>query len=156
MKYNFIDICLWLLGIVFYLVWFDYETVVTSVTWSWLLKNVDKTEEVVKLIDLISHTTYVVCVNFLQFKIDSERQISVKLLRVIWFPLRVNLLRRRRRRNILIFLFWCLTWDFNSDFTSNKPALYLLDYGDSKVIKHVSIVLIFLDLKYLPEVNWIW
>ena len=35
----------------------------------------------VRIIDLVSHTTYVVCVNFihkwrdLQFKVDSERQI---------------------------------------------------------------------------------
>ena len=34
-----------------------------------------------KIIDLVSHTTYIVCVNFihkwrnLQFKVDSERQI---------------------------------------------------------------------------------
>ena len=35
----------------------------------------------VRIIDLVSHTTYVVCVNFMhdwrvvQFKVDSERQI---------------------------------------------------------------------------------
>ena len=24
-------------------------------------------------------------------------------------------------------------WDFNHDLTSNKPPLYLLDYGDFKI-----------------------
>ena len=39
----------------------------------------------VRIIDLVSHTTYVVCVNFirkkrdLQFKVDSERQIFEQL-----------------------------------------------------------------------------
>ena len=38
----------------------------------------------VRMIDLVSHTTYVVCVNFihkwrqLQFKVDSERQIFLR------------------------------------------------------------------------------
>ena len=27
-------------------------------------------------------------------------------------------------------LFWCLTCDTNPGFMSNKPKLYLLDYGD--------------------------
>ena len=34
-----------------------------------------------------------------------------------------NLLRGSGQRNIFIFLFWCLTWDQNSGFTSNKPPL---------------------------------
>ena len=29
----------------------------------------------VRIIDLVSHTTYVVCVNIIQFKVDSKRQI---------------------------------------------------------------------------------
>ena len=33
----------------------------------------------VRIIDLVSHTTYVVCVNFLQFNVDSERKIFEKL-----------------------------------------------------------------------------
>ena len=54
--------------------------------------------------DLVSHTIYVVCVNFihnwwdLQFKVDSERQLFEKL-----FTLRAfvrNLLRGSRRWNI--------------------------------------------------------
>ena len=63
----------------------------------------------VRIIDLVSHTAYVVCVNFihkwrdLQFKVESERQIFLR--NFSWqflFTLRVfgrNLLRGNRRRN---------------------------------------------------------
>ena len=63
----------------------------------------------VRIIDLVSHTTYVVCVNFihkwrdLQFKVDSERQrFFEKLFMAILFTLRVfarNLLRENHLRN---------------------------------------------------------
>ena len=49
----------------------------------------------VRIIDLVSHTTYVKCVNFrhkwraLQFKVDSERQFFEKLFMEISFTLRV-------------------------------------------------------------------
>ena len=64
----------------------------------------------VRIIDLVSHTTYFVCVNFidkwrdLQFTVDTERQIYF-LRNFSWqflFTLRVfarNLLRGNRRRN---------------------------------------------------------
>ena len=49
----------------------------------------------VRIIDLVSHTTYVVCVNFIpkwremQFKVDYERQIFFeKLFMAILFTLR--------------------------------------------------------------------
>ena len=32
-----------------------------------------------RIIDLVSRTTYVMCINFIQFKVDSERQIFEKL-----------------------------------------------------------------------------
>ena len=63
--------------------------------------------------NLVNHTTYVVCVNFihewwnLQFKVDSERQIFGKLSMAILFTLRDfarHLLRGSRRRNIFIFV----------------------------------------------------
>ena len=69
--------------------------------------------------DLVSHTTYVVCVNFihewrdLQFKVDSERQIFEKLFMAILFTLRVfarNLLRGSRRRNIFFSYFIFDVW----------------------------------------------
>ena len=54
--------------------------------------------------NLTSHTTYVVYVNwrYLQFKVDSERQIFQKLFMLILFIFRVfagNLLSGSRRRN---------------------------------------------------------
>ena len=87
----------------------------------------------VRIIDLVSHTTYVVCVSFihkwrdLQLTVDSERQIFYL------FILRVfarNLLRENRRRNTFRISFWCLAWGSNSGFSSNKPTHYLLDHGD--------------------------
>ena len=94
----------------------------------------------VKIIDLVSHTTYVVCVNFihkwrdLQFKVDSERQIYWELFMAILFTLRVfarNLLRGNRRRNTFRISFFD-DWPGirTQAFASNKPTRYLLDYGD--------------------------
>ena len=84
-----------------------------------------------RIIDLVSHTTYVVCVNFihkwrdLQFIVDSERQIVWETFHSnFYFILRVfarNLLRGNRRRNTFRTSFWCLAWDSN-------PG-YLLDHG---------------------------
>ena len=54
-------------------------------------------------------------------------------LQAILFTTKVfarNLLRRSRRKNIFIFWFWYLTWDVNSELSSNKPTLCLLDYGE--------------------------
>ena len=92
---------------------------------------------------LVSHTTYVVCVNFipewrdLQFKVDSERQIFEKLFHGrFYFTLRVfarNLLRGNRNREerySFRISFWCLAWDLNPGFSSNKATYYLLDHGD--------------------------
>ena len=70
----------------------------------------------VRIIDLVSHTIYVVCVNFIHkwrgtysFKVDSERQIFFKkLFMAILFALRVfarNLLRGNRRGNTFCILF---------------------------------------------------
>ena len=70
----------------------------------------------------------------LQFKVDSERQIFWETFHVnFFFTLRVfarNLLRGNRRRNTFRISFWCLTWDSNPGFSSNKPTHYLLDHGD--------------------------
>ena len=83
---------------------------------------------------------YLVCVNFkrewrhLQFNVDSKRQIFEKLWRfyLILEYLTAICWEEVAKRNNFIFhiLFWCLTWDTNSGFMSNKPTLYLLDYGD--------------------------
>ena len=93
----------------------------------------------VRVIDLVSHTTYVVCVNFihkwrdLPFKVDSERQIFLRNFSWHLITHRVfarNLLRGSRRRNTFRILFWCLAWGSNPSFSSNKPTHYLLDHGD--------------------------
>ena len=65
----------------------------------------------IRIIDLVSHTTYVVCVNFihkwraLQFKVDSERQIYWETFHGnFYLTLRIfarNLLRGNRRKNII-------------------------------------------------------
>ena len=81
----------------------------------------------VRIIDLVSHTTYVVCVNFihklrdLQFKVDSERQI-------FWETFHGNFIysqsfcqisteRGNRRRNTFRISFRCLAWDTNPGFS---------------------------------------
>ena len=83
--------------------------------------------------DPVSHTTYVVCVNFLhtwrdlQFKVDSEWQIFEKLFMAILFTLRAfarNLLRGSRRRNIS-FLFRFDIW---------PGIIWLWDYGDYMIL----------------------
>ena len=97
----------------------------------------------VRIIALVSHTTYVVCFNFLhkwrdpQFKVDSERQIFLR--HISWQILFThkafarNLLRGNRQRNLL-FVFCFDVWPgSNPGFSSNKPTHFLLDYGDSNV-----------------------
>ena len=85
----------------------------------------------VGIIDLISHTTYVVCVNFIhkwrdvQFKVDCERQIFWETFHDRVFAR--NLLRGNRRGNTFRISFWCLAWNSNPGFSSNKPT-----HGDSK------------------------
>ena len=91
----------------------------------------------IRIIDLVSHSTYVVCVNFihkwrdLQFKVDFKRQIFWETFRDNFiFTFRVfarNLLRGNRRRNIMRILFW---WGSNPGLSSNKPRYYLLDHCD--------------------------
>ena len=58
----------------------------------------------IRIIDLVSHTTYVVCVNFIHKWRDLQ------------FIAR-NLLRRNRRRNTFRIMFWCLTWGSNPGFS---------------------------------------
>ena len=88
------------------------------------------------IIDLVSPTTYVVCIIFggtHSLKSTPNERFSEKLVMAILFTLRVfagNLLIGNRRRKTFCILFWCLAWGSNLGFTSNKPTHYLLDYGD--------------------------
>ena len=96
----------------------------------------------VRIIDLVSHTIYVVCVNFIhkwrdpQFKVDSDRQIFWETFHdnfIYSQSFARNLLRGNRRRNIFRISFWCLAWNSNPGFSSSKPIHDLLDYGDFEI-----------------------
>ena len=80
-----------------------------------------------------------------------------KLFMAILFTLRVfarNLLRGNRRKNTFRISFWCLAWDSNFGFSSNKPTHYLLDHGDLMwdyyckfpMLHDICISLIFLNI----------
>ena len=82
----------------------------------------------VRIIDLVSHTTYNVCVNFihrwrdLQFNVglrttDFLRNFSWQFYLLLKVFAR-NLLRRNRRRNTFRISFCCLAWD-------SKPELFV-------------------------------
>ena len=76
--------------------------------------------------DLVSHTTYVVCVNFihkwrdLQFKVDSERQIFWETLPWRQFFLSESCWEETVEEILFVFCFWCLTWNTNPGFTSTS------------------------------------
>ena len=88
----------------------------------------------VRIMDLVSQTTYVVYVGSLHFNVDSEQQIYLKnfswqihlvsefLPEICWEEIADEI--------FFHISFWCLTWDTNLGFTSNKPIHYLLDHGD--------------------------
>ena len=86
----------------------------------------------VRIIDLVSHTTYVVCFLW-SLKSTPNDRFFEKLFIAILFTLRAfarNLMRGNRQRNTFCISFWCLAWNLNPGFSSNKPTHYLLDYGD--------------------------
>ena len=81
------------------------------------------------LILYISGETY-------SLKSTTNDKFFEKLFTAILFTLRVftrNLLRGNRWRNTFRISFWCLAWDLNPGFSSNKPTHYLLDHGDFRV-----------------------
>ena len=87
------------------------------------------------IIGLVSHTTYVVCVNFihkwrdLQFKVGSERPIFLRNFSWQFYLLSEFLLRGNRR--FLYFVSMPGLGMRNPGFIINKPTHYLLDdYGD--------------------------
>ena len=66
----------------------------------------------------------------LQFNLDFEWQILEKLFhgRFIYS----QSFCQKSAENYIFFhiSFWCLTWDTNPGFKSNKPTHYVLDYSD--------------------------
>ena len=93
----------------------------------------------VSIIDLVYHTSYVVCIYFrhkwrnLQFKIDPFHGNSIYSHNFCR-----NLLRGNRRKNTFCILLWCLAWGSNPGFTSNKPTHYSLDYGDFMPLRYLK------------------
>ena len=90
----------------------------------------------VRIIVLVSHTTYVVCVNFIHKWRDLQSTPNVRFFEKLFMATLIyfqsfcqkSAERGNRRRNTFRTLFWCLAW--NPGFSSNKPTHYLLDYGD--------------------------
>ena len=81
----------------------------------------------VRIIDVVSHITYVVCINL---KSTPNHRFVEKLIKAILFTLSVfarNLLKGNRWKTAFCILFWCLVWGSNSNLMSNKPTHYLLD-----------------------------
>ena len=79
-----------------------FETTRTLIEFSLSLSTSDSLQSFSQVYDLVSHTTYVVCVHFingwqnLQFKVDSEPQSFEKLFMAILFTLMVFSFLQRR------------------------------------------------------------
>ena len=91
-----------------------------------------------RIIDLVSHTAYVVCVNFIHkwrtysLKSTPNGRLFEKIFMAILFTLRDfarYLLRGNRRRNTFRILFRSLSWGSSPGFWSNKPTHNILDHG---------------------------
>ena len=108
----------------------------------WVLLNtyiVSHYKPSVRVIELVSHTTYVVFFLILyvkwrdlQFKVDSERQI-------FWETFHCNFYLLSEFLPVIcweeivaeIFFVFCFdVWGSNPGFSSNKPTHYPLDHGD--------------------------
>ena len=93
----------------------------------------------VRIIDLVSHTTYVVCVVLwrdLQFKVDSERQIFWEIFHGNFNYSQSFCQKSAERKSPKkYFLYFVLMSGLaNPGFSSNKPTHYLLDHGDIQTI----------------------
>ena len=102
---------------------------------------IDHYNTLVSNIDLVSHTTYVVCVNFmrkwreLQFKVDSEQHIFWETFHGSFLIYSQSFCQKSAERKspkkyYFVDCFWCLAWGSNPGFTSNKSTHYLLDYSN--------------------------
>ena len=129
-KFSVLFVLPWLDLLLYFLIFPVSEATATALTELIsalaILKHNRSLQPISQVYDLASHSTYVVCVNFIhEFKVDSERQIFEKLFMAILIILRVfasNLLKGRCRRYIFIFSFWCLTFGLNSVLKPNKPT----------------------------------
>ena len=109
-----------------------------------------------RIIDRVSHTTYVVCVNFihkwrdLQFKFDSERQI-------FWETFHGNFIyfqsfcqkSTERKSPKKYFLYFVSMSGLGLEiwlFSSNKPTHYLLDHGDFPFFFITNLIIRFYNI----------
>ena len=107
----------------------------------------------VRIIDLVSHATYVVCVNFmhnwldLQFKVDSERQIFWETFNgnFIYFSEFLPEICWKEIAEEILYIFRFDVWPGTRTFSANKPTHYLLDHGDFKVslVEYIYCLLMF-------------
>ena len=106
-----------------------------SNTYIYIVKTNGHYSPSVRIIDLVSHTIYVVCVNFihkrrnLQFKVDSQRQIFWETFYgnfIYSQSFCQNLLRGNSRRNTVRILFRCLAFGTNPGFSSNNNRIRLI------------------------------
>ena len=109
----------------------------TGILWVSLYSTYSHYNPLVRIIDLFSYSTYVVCVNFIYKWRDLQStpndRFFEKLFVAILFTLAVfarNLLRGNLRWNTFRISFWCLAWGSNPGFSSNNPKHYLLDHGE--------------------------
>ena len=115
----------------------------------------------VRIIDLVSHTTYVVCVNFLyisggtySLKSTPYDRFFEKLFMAIFIWLS-EFLPKICRRNIFRISFWCLVWDSNLGFSSSKPTHYLLDHSNMRFyVLNATILIVYITAKI--KMSFIW
>ena len=99
---------------------------------------IDHYNHTVRFIDLVSHTTYIVCINFihkwrlLQFIVAAERQIFQKPFMVVFLLsefLPEICWEEIAKKILFVICFDSVAWATNPGFTSNKPTHYLLNCG---------------------------
>ena len=113
----------------------------------------------VRIIEIVSHITCVVCVNFihkgrhLQFKVVAGQNIFFVKFFMATFIYSQSLCqkyaeKKSPKNTFPIVFFWCLAWGSNIDFMSNQPTHYLLDSGKD-INKFISkIVSVFFGRKF--------
>ena len=120
------------------------------------------------IIDLVSHTTYVVWVNFLyisggtySLKLVPNDRFVEKLFMAIFIYSREFLPEicwdEIATEILLRILFRYLAWGSNSGFLPNKPTHYLLEHSDFKEYRSLSFisvsVFIFIALLHIHLLN---
>ena len=118
----------------------------------------------VRIIDLASHATYVVCFNFfihkwrdLQFKVDSEREIFMAIFIYSQSFCQKSAEEKIAEEILFASCFdWCLVWSSNPSFSSNKPAHYLLEHGDFLCSQNLKVLYWWLKLKIFGLMKPVW